>query len=155
MEENRKIRRVSTIRVSTKMNVHASFSFLLYIIISYLIISSKEKIEKSFCNPSIQQLLNFHLKLFIFFFPFYRTNDYSRFLLLSFIVTFPQLFDYDSRTRIRGIWPRLGREIETHVRSITKHFHRSRFARFSARGSGRPRNLGCEFARFSCLSAMT
>lgn len=85
MEENRKIRRVSTIRVSTKMNVHASFSFLLYIIISYLIISSKEKIEKSFCNPSIQQLLNFHLKLFIFFFSFL---SHERLLKISSIIIY-------------------------------------------------------------------
>lgn len=87
---------------------------------------------------------------------FYRTNNHSKDFFYCHSLFFA---NYSSRCRngirIRWIWPRIGREIETHARSITKHFHRSRFARFSARGSGRPRNLGCEFARFPCPSTMT
>ena len=139
------------------MNVHAFVSLLIIIIILYLIIPfskvRKRKGRKFFLTPVLQSNDSLRISLKISFSLFHRTNNYSKvisssvYFFLDYSITF-------RGCRIRAIWPRIGREIET--RSIPPNTFTARDSRVSpARGSGRPRNLGFEFARFPRLSTVT
>lgn len=113
------------------MNVHSFVSLLIIIITLYLIIPfskvRKRKGRKFFLTPVLQSNDSW-ISLKISFSLFHRTNNYSKvisssvYFFLDYSITF-------RGCRIRAIWPRIGREIETF--DSTKHFHRSRFARFS------------------------